>query len=145
MEVVVNTKLITGIIGAFVVVGLAGVMFVISQPQRRETTPLSGTSSASSQAAQPTADSPTIRYTDEGFQPETSTVKAGTVIRIVNSSSSILQFSSGSHPSHLEDPELNMGTLQPAEEGSVTAKTIGTHTFHDHFNAGNSGTLIVTE
>lgn len=140
-----NKKLVTGIVGSVVVVVLVAVVFAISQPKKAETTSPSKTEDTGTQTAQPTAESPTITYTDEGFEPATLTVKTGTVIRVVNNASSELVFSSGSHPTHLEDPELNMSSLQPGEGGTVTAKTVGTHSFHDHFNAGKSGTLIVTE
>ncbi len=92
-----------------------------------------------------TTDSATISFTNDGFSPATLTVKKGTKVTVVNNSSDPVQFSSDDHPTHREDPEINMDELQPGESGSFTVTTVGTHGFHDHIDDRHAGTLIVTE
>jgi len=87
----------------------------------------------------------TITFTETGFSPSQLTVKKGTKITVINNSSHTLQFSSGEHPTHQENPEMNMGDLAPGEQGTVTLNHVGTHSFHDHHDDSKTGTLIVTE
>jgi len=84
-----------------------------------------------------------IVYTDNGFQPNVLKVKADTAIRVVNQSSSPLQFSSEDHPTHLKDTELNMGVIQPGGEGSLKVTKTGTHGYHNHLKPNDKGTLEV--
>lgn len=86
----------------------------------------------------------TITYTDDGFSPDTITVKSGTTITVKNDSSSALQFSSDPHPSHTTEPELNLSTLSPGKSTTFTANQVGTFGFHNHLNEDETGTLIVT-
>jgi len=89
--------------------------------------------------------SATITANDDGFSPATVTVKKGQSVKVVNKSSSDIEFSSADHPTHLQDPELNMDTLKPGEEGTVTPENVGTHGYHDHLNSGHTGKIVVTE
>lgn len=86
-----------------------------------------------------------IVFTNDGFTPNTLSVKKGTVVTVKNESSKRVQFSSDDHPSHRDDPSLNMKTLAPGESGTFTAVTVGTQGFHDHIDDSKVGTLIVTE
>jgi plastocyanin len=104
-----------------------------------------GTSGSNGDTSSTASASATITATDDGFNPNTVTVKKGQTVKVVNSSSSSIEFSSGSHPTHLEDPEINMGTLKPGESGTITPTKTGTHSFHDHLHDDHTGTLIVTE
>jgi plastocyanin len=87
----------------------------------------------------------TITATNDGFTPNTVTVKKGQSIKVVNDSSSPIEFSSADHPTHLQDPELNMSELQPGESGTITVTNAGTHGYHDHQNPSHTGKIIVTE
>jgi plastocyanin len=89
--------------------------------------------------------SATITAGDNGFSPNSVTIKKGQTIKIVNGSSSPIEFSSADHPTHLQDPELNMATLKPGESGSVTPETVGTHGYHDHLHPDHTGSITVTE
>jgi plastocyanin len=91
------------------------------------------------------AETTTITATNQGFMPAMLTVKKGTVLRIINNSDSPIEFSSDNHPSHRENPEMNMSPLEPGNEGTVTVTTVGEHGFHDHLNASHTGVLTVTE
>lgn len=87
----------------------------------------------------------TITATDDGFMPSNVTVKKGQSVKVVNSSSSSIEFSSADHPTHLRDPELNMSTLKPGESGTVTPGSVGKHGYHDHLHADHTGSIAVTE
>lgn len=84
-----------------------------------------------------------IVFTDDGFEPKEITVSKGTTVTVKNSSSKNVQFSSGDHPTHMANPEMNLRELSPGESASFTAVTAGEHSFHDHIDASNTGTLTV--
>lgn len=87
----------------------------------------------------------TITATDDGFTPDTVTIKKGQSIKVVNNSSSSIEFSSADHPTHLQDPELNMSELAPGESGTITPENVGTHGYHDHLHATHTGKIVVIE
>lgn len=87
----------------------------------------------------------TITFKDSGYTPSELTVKKGTVITVKNEGTSRTEFSSGAHPTHRENPEMNLKTLAPGESASYTANEVGTWTFHDHLHPDLGGTIKVTE
>lgn len=132
------------------VLAVAGVAaLVIANPSSAPTTTQNeatgSTAETDANNAGSTAETATITYTDNGFTPATLTVKKGTKVTVVNSSSNPVQFSSDDHPTHRLDPEINMSELAPGENGSFTVTTVGTHGFHDHIDDSKTGTPIVTE
>lgn len=84
-----------------------------------------------------------IVYTNQGFSPETLTVKAGTTVKIINKSSTPLEFSSDDHPTHTKHPEFNMDTIAAGGEGTLEVKTTGTWGYHNHLKAQDTGKIIV--
>lgn len=90
-----------------------------------------------------TASGVEIIYTDQGFSPEALTVKAGTTVKIINKSSSPLEFSSDDHPTHTKHPEYNMDTIAAGSEGLLEVKTTGTWGYHNHLKARDTGKIIV--
>jgi plastocyanin len=106
------------------------------------------TSSQPSTSTQASNDNPpaaenTITYSDNGFRPATLTVTSGTKITIKNKSSIPLQFDSDPHPEHTDDPELNVGTVSPGSSVTITVTKPGSHGYHNHLNASDTGTIIV--
>ena len=87
----------------------------------------------------------TITYTSNGFEPATMTVEKGTVITIKNESSRDLQFASDDHPTHRDNPEMNIPTLAPGESESYTTTTVGEWGYHNHLKEDETGTITVTE
>ncbi len=150
-----QSKAILIVIAVIVVLAVAGVAVMIfaNQSQAPTTTQNEETGSNSetdanntgADANTNTVESATITFTNNGFSPATLTVKKGTKVTVVNNSSDEVQFSSDDHPTHREDPEINMETLAPGESGSFTVTTVGTHGFHDHIDDSKTGTLVVTE
>lgn len=87
----------------------------------------------------------TITFTGNGFSPSNITVKKWTVVTVINESDTEVQFSSDNHPTHRENPEMNLAVLAPGEKATFSAGTVGTHGFHDHIDDSKTGTLVVTE
>lgn len=135
-----QSRIILIALALIVIVAIVVVMIFANRSQAPTTTQNEQTGTTN-----PSTDAATITFTDAGFSPTTLTVKKGTKVTVVNSSSSSVQFSSDDHPTHLEDPEINMSELAPGESGSFTATTVGTHGFHDHIDDSKTGTLVVTE
>lgn len=148
-----QSKAVLIVIIVVVIIAVAGVAALIfanptkapTTTQNQETSSNSDTDANSSGTTDETGETATITFTNDGFTPSTLTVKKGTKVTVVNNSSDDVQFSSDDHPTHREDPEINMETLQPGESGSFTVSTVGTHGFHDHIDDSKTGTLVVTE
>ena len=87
----------------------------------------------------------TIVFTNNGFEPNSITVKKGTVVTIKNESDNDVEFSSDNHPSHLTNREMNTDTLAAGTSTTYTANTVGTFGFHDHIDDSKTGTVVVTE
>jgi plastocyanin len=148
-----SSKLVVGIV--LLVVGAGLLIWALtgkkadapaSSTDTSQSTNAEDSADTSSEAASNTeASTATITFTNDGFTPETLTVKTGTVVTVKNESSDPVQFSSDNHPTHREDPEINMKTLAPGESGTFTAKTVGKHGFHDHMDDSKTGVLVVTE
>lgn len=91
------------------------------------------------------AEAVVIRYTNNGFDQPSYTVKKGQPVRVVNESSRTLEFSSDSHPTHQLNDELNLRPLKPGEEESFTPQETGSWGIHDHLKAGETTTLVVED
>lgn len=87
----------------------------------------------------------TIVYGNDGFPSETFMVKAGGTVTVKNESDHDLEFSSGPHPTHTDEPELNMDVLAPGKSGSFKVTKIGTWSFHNHLKEQDTGSLMVME
>lgn len=92
---------------------------------------------------QSTSEAPTITFDGNSFSPSELTVPAGTTVTITNTSSREIQFDSDPHPAHTDNPELNVGTVEPGQSETFTVTTTGEHGFHDHLSANITGTLTV--
>ncbi|MFQ5493318.1 MAG: cupredoxin domain-containing protein [Candidatus Dojkabacteria bacterium] len=92
-------------------------------------------------------DSIAIAITDDGFEPATSTVKAGGTISWVNTSSDTVQIGSDDHPTHLLNQELSGDEftldLAVGESITVTVNQTGTWGFHNHLNPSMTGSVTV--
>lgn len=135
-----------------VVTGLGAAAYVLlngSDEGSNTNTTTSAQEGASTPAVDDTADQteaadlPTIVFTDDGFSQKEYRVPEGTAVRVDNRSSMDLQFSSDDHPTHKNDPELNMALLGAGESGTFNPPGKGTYGFHDHINDQFEGTLIV--
>lgn len=87
----------------------------------------------------------TISYTSDGFEPKAINVKKGTVITVKNETSRNVQFASDEHPTHRDNPELNIPTLAPGESEAFTVTSAGIWGYHNHLDEEEAGTITVTE
>lgn len=113
-----------------------------SQNQSETTT---GSNDPASEAAPTPDERIAITYTNNGFEPKDISVKKGSIVTVTNQSSKPVQFSSDDHPSHRENTEMNLKTLNPGESESYTATAAGEWGFHDHIDESKTGTVTVEE
>lgn len=87
-----------------------------------------------------------VSMTDLGFEPEEIIIKRGTTVTFVNNGQAVQWPASDVHPTHeiLPDFDSQQG-LQTGEEYSYTFLEAGAWQYHDHLNAGLTGTVIVEE
>lgn len=128
------------------VLGLAGWLILADDKDTDNSTPAPTTTQANSSdqsTAATDSETASISYTNNGFEPQSLSVKAGTEVTIVNNSSDDLQFSSDPHPVHTDNAEINMGRLAPGESQTLVVSVTGTHGVHNHLNDSDTMTLIV--
>ncbi len=88
----------------------------------------------------------TITYTDSGYTPSTITVKKGTTVTWVNQSSGGMWTASALHPTHMLLPGFDQ--LKSVAKGGTydyTFAKVGTWKYHNHVQASDTGTVVVTE
>lgn len=139
----------TGIIvtGVVAIVLVIGGIFAFghkksSSTNTNNTAPTSPTDNTGT-GAQTTSAAPTITYNGSGFSPSSVSVNSGDTIAIKNISSSPLQFDSNPHPVHTDDPELNIGVIDSGQTSTIKVVTKGTHSYHNHLNPSQTGTIVV--
>jgi plastocyanin len=88
----------------------------------------------------------TVRYTDQGFQPFTVTVKIGTQVTFVNESASGMWVASAVHPTHQLLPGFDQ--LKSVSRGgsyTYTFEKVGTWQYHNHVTPERTGVIVVTQ
>jgi plastocyanin len=144
----------TGVIGVIVAlivgVGVAGTVYVVNQsmqsPQASSEETESVTSSPTESETTPESDAQvatTIVFTNDGFEKDSYTVKAGETVKVMNNSDTSVQFSSDDHPTHRENPEINLPTISAGESTTFTPQQKGTFGVHDHIQSQFTTTLEV--
>ncbi|HEX6415916.1 MAG TPA: cupredoxin domain-containing protein [Candidatus Saccharimonadales bacterium] len=139
-----NKRTVVIIIIAGVLIVGAATAWMMLQPSQQASAPPS-TDSSTKQSPSASGKEVTVMYTDSGFEPKNVTAKKGDTLRVVNESANGLQFSSDSHPTHRDNPELNMDTLEPGESGMLALTKAGEWGFHNHLKDEDTGVLTVTE
>src|SRR3989344_5310492 len=84
-----------------------------------------------------------VSLTDAGFEPQTITVAAGSMVVWVNDTEATGNVSSAVHPTHEEYPPLNLSDFEPGESVSLVFDEPGTYKYHDHLNPSKFGTVVV--
>ncbi len=84
-----------------------------------------------------------VTYENNAFNPSTLTVKAGTTVTFVNNGASPIRIPSGPHPVHTSFSEFDSDTLAPGESYDFTFVNPMTLQYHNHFNPGATGQVIV--
>ena len=131
------------IIALITVVIIGAGVFALTRGYRDSNTnePTQPTTSNSSSTNENTSD--IIAYNGESFSPSQLTVKSGATVTIKNTSSRQLQMQSDPHPVHTDDPDLNVGVVEPGQSQTFTVTQKGTFGYHDHINPSETGTITV--
>lgn len=96
----------------------------------------------------------TVTYSDQGFTPNTLTIKKGDTVTFLNQSASVVRPASDKHPTHTEYPTTGgcVGStfdackgLQPGESWSFQFDEVGQWGYHNHLNPSQKGTIVVEE
>lgn len=133
-------KLIIGLIAAVIIVGGGFALTRNSNNSNatKSTQPTTANPSTNSQTV-----SNTVTYNGNSFSPTHLIVKSGTVVTIKNTSSEDLQFQSDPHPVHTDDPDLNVGVVNPGQSKTFTVTKKGAFGYHDHLNPSEKGTITI--
>ncbi len=157
------------IVGAVIIVILAGILFFVRTPQTQapttpspelapppasEVPPPLVPSVSPGQALPPVSVSKTatITITDAGFSPATITVTKGTTVTFKNEGSRKAWPASNPHPVHTEYPAAGgcIGStfdackgIPPGSSWSFIFAISGTWGYHDHLNPVHEGTVVV--
>jgi plastocyanin len=132
-----KTWMIVGVVVLLVVI-VAAVMWGGMYSNKPSTS--SSNSSSNSTNASVAA---TITYSNSGFSPATTTVKAGDTVAIKNTSSSTMQLDSDPHPVHTDDADLNVGEVAPGQTKTFVVTHKGTFGFHNHLASSNTAKITV--
>lgn len=138
------------IIGVIVLLAGAGIWWFLnaqpnSAPTEETTQTPTTTTNETKQESDTNSGSTVIIFTNNGFEKSSYTAKVGDTVTVRNTSSLVVEFSSDDHPTHRENPELNLQALQPGQEATLTAKTAGTWGIHDHEHPEFTTTLVVAQ
>jgi plastocyanin len=87
----------------------------------------------------------TVTITDQGFEPETLLVTAGTKVVWKNKGEQVHTVVSGPHPTHQNHPGLESPDIPKGGSYSYTFTQAQTYDYHDHLNPTLNGTVIVKE
>lgn len=144
-----NTKrIIIAIIAIGIIVG-AAVWYKMTTSSSSHTSPNTATAPNQKQETSTPHDThndsvaATITYDGNTFTSSTDRVAAGSKIKVVNNSTTELDFDSDPHPVHTDNPELNQGDIEAGDSRTFTVTTKGKWGFHNHHNASQRGDITV--
>lgn len=84
-----------------------------------------------------------VTFKDGAFTPKVVNIKAGDTVRWSNKHVSAIRVVSNPHPFHTSYPALDSDTLDPDDVYSLTFKEKVTVDYHNHFNPGVVGQIVV--
>lgn len=88
----------------------------------------------------------TVTYSDSGFLPKEITVKVGTNVSFLNQSSRGMWVASAVHPTHQLLPGFDqLASVSKGGTYDYTFAKVGTWKYHNHVNATDIGTVVVTQ
>lgn len=85
----------------------------------------------------------TVTLRADGFAPKVLTIHAGETVTWVNNSGTQATVNSDPHPVHTAYPPLNLGEFNDGDTVSVAFPKPGRYGYHNHFDANQTGTIIV--
>lgn len=109
--------------------------------------PVIGSSTPEMVVSQESKKETKVNYTSAGFSPKTVTIKKGDTVVFENKTGKNASVASDEHPTHLLYPEFDQYKTDQRgkDEFRFTFTKTGTWGYHDHLNASQGGTVIVTE
>lgn len=137
-----NKIIIGAIVGLVLIVGVAGTVYVVNQSAQTPQTSSGDSESIKSSphesgvATESDAQiATTIVFTNDGFEKDSYSVKAGETVKVINNSNTSVQFSSDDHPTHRKNPEINLPTISAGKSTTFTPQRKGTFGVHDHIQS----------
>ena|SRR5579871_2066176 len=120
-----------------------------NQPTKEVTQAMQPTTQTT-EAMQPTGMEKTsvnaVSYTENGFQPQTITIKKGESVTWTNKDSDELWVASNPHPTHTDYPGFDeLASITTGKTYTFTFTKIGQWGYHNHLNPSQKGTVVVTE
>ena len=103
----------------------------------------------------PPAQTPTVTYTDTGFNPKSVTITKGQSVTFINQSGGEMWVASAMHPSHTEYAGMTRQEHCPDTAGTAfdqcgagssytfSFEKSGSWNYHNHLRASDFGTVIV--
>lgn len=87
---------------------------------------------------------PTVQYSDAGFEPSSLTFSVGDTVTFANNSEKSLWVASDPHPSHTDYPAFDQKKeVGKGKSYSFTFTEKGTWKYHNHRAPQDGGTIIV--
>lgn len=148
-----------GIIVVLLIVIAGGWYLLSGTPAKAPATEVPVTNQTPETTVENTIPEVTVAYTDQGFSPKEITVALGTTVNFVNQSSKGMWVASAKHPDHTvySGTSLNQHCPDTANASfdectavvsgnsfSFTFNKEGTWKYHNHVDATQFGTVIVT-
>ena len=139
-----RTKIILAV-GAILLV--LSILAILSINRQSQTKPLQRTgdinTSPNLQPAQDADVAATITYNGASFIPSVTAIDAHSTVRVRNRSLRVLKFVSDPFSTQDDEPELNIGTLNPGESKTFYISQKGHWGFHNALDPSEMGTILV--
>lgn len=111
-----------------------------TQPSSMKTAPSSASTRGTAEGAN------AVSYTENGFEPNSITIKTGQTVTWTNKDSDDLWVASNPHPTHTDYPGFDeLKGMSTGQTYSFTFTKIGKWGYHNHLNPSQQGTVVVTQ
>ena len=131
------------IIVAVVVVAVIGLGAMLLSGKKTDQTSNTTSDTGAAESDQSAPAAATITYDSNGFSPSTVTISSGQAVKFMNNSDAEIEPSSSPHPVHTDNPELNIGDIEPGSSTTVTLTSKGTWGYHNHYQTDDRGEITV--
>lgn len=137
-----NNKLLL-VIGALILVFGAGILILNNKSVNQVTQKL--TQINSNQPTVVAKKEVIVDVNENGFSPETITIKAGARVVWINRTKGTVTVNSAEHPTHLLYPPLNLGEFGKGSSVQLVFDKPGTFKYHNHLIPNQTGTVVVVK
>ncbi len=127
------------------VVGIGTVLFFVSNQnttKNAQPTPTTATEQPKTTGKEEkTSTESTVTYTEDGFSPETLTVKSGTTVTFKNESGKQMWVASNPHPIHTDHSAFDQKTT--GDTYTFTFEEKDEYKYHNHLSPFKGGKIVV--